>query len=148
MRSASREEGLELSDRACATGQKARSPGHSFTELNDFKSPVVPKLYFWIVSACTQFGSVEKEMTQKCNPGRRLRKRTPRILDLSCRFFMAPGLDEASCVFLLKFSSLFVSWLICDFLYTEGRAWGKPGEEPRCPSRSLTVPSQSSRLSA
>lgn len=70
MRSASREEGLELSDRACATGQKARSLGHSFTELNDFKSPVVPKLYFWIVSACTQFGSVEKEMTQKCNRGK------------------------------------------------------------------------------
>lgn len=71
VRSASREEGLELSDRACATGEKARSPGHSFAELNDVKHSCGSKtLYFWIVSACTQFGSVEKEMTQKCNRGK------------------------------------------------------------------------------
>lgn len=71
VRSASREEGLELSDTSCATGQKARSLGHSFTELSDLKCPCGSKtLYFWIVPACTQFGSVEKEMTQKCNRGK------------------------------------------------------------------------------
>lgn len=59
-------------------------------------------------------------MIQKCQPGRRLRKPTPCIIDLSCCSFMTSGLDEASCVFLLKFNSLFLG-PICDFLDAEGR---------------------------
>lgn len=59
-------------------------------------------------------------MIQKCRPGRRLRKPTPYIRDLFCCSFMTSGLDEGSCVFLLKFNDLCLGPM-CAFLYAEGR---------------------------
>lgn len=76
MKSAPRDEGLGCR-KSCLTEAVSLGKRHNLlatVPLNLMISnvPLVPKLYFWIVlvSICTKVGSMEKEMTQKCNRGK------------------------------------------------------------------------------